>query len=150
MGIDKTHDSIKTKYVQKPISMCNTLCYLSDKKPKKSQTSSAGNRCFSLPICKIRLDVSGTYPKTLSGNKYITGFVDWYSGWPEAFAVPDKTAEIIAHLLLEEIIPRHSTPLSIVTDNGSENIKMVMKHTLQEINIIHVSAPTLSLKVFLR
>ena len=49
----------------------------------------------------------------------MVGFVDWYSGWAEAFPVPDKSAETIAHLLLEEIIPRHSTPLQLVTDNGT-------------------------------
>ena len=57
------------------------------------------------------------------------GFVDWYSGWPEAFADPDKTADTVIHLLLLEVLPRYSTPLQIVTDN-SENISRVMKHAL--------------------
>ena len=70
------------------------------------------------PIAKIGMDVSGPYPKTLSGNKYIIGFVDWYSGWPESFTVPHKSAETVALLLLEEIIPRYSTPLQRVSDNG--------------------------------
>ena len=65
------------------------------------------------------------------GNKYKIGFVDWYGEWPEAFGVPDKTAKTVVHLLLEEIIPRYSTPLQIVTDNGSENINRVMKHTVR-------------------
>ena len=107
MGKDKPHDAIKTKYYwpnmyknwyQYVIPVCN----LSDKKTKKGQPSSIGNRCSSL---QLGIDVSGPYSKTLSGNKYIIGFVHWYSGWPEAFSVPDKTAEIVVHLLLEEIIP---------------------------------------------
>ena len=57
------------------------------------------------PFAKLALDVFGPYPKTLSGNKDIIGFVGWYSGWTEAFAVPDKTAETVVHLLLEEILP---------------------------------------------
>ena len=61
-------------------------------------------------FAKSGLDVSGPYPNTPSGNKYITGFIDLYSGWPKAFAVPEKTAETVAHLLLEEIILRYSTP----------------------------------------
>ena len=82
-------------------------------------------------IATLGLDVSGSYPKTVSGNKYIIGFVDWYSGWLEASAVPDKNAETVVHSLLEEIIPRYSTHLQIVTDNGSENNNRVMKQTLQ-------------------
>ena len=91
------------------------------------------------PFEKLGLDVSGPYLETLSGIKYIIGFVDWFSGWPEAFAVPDKTAKTVAHLLLEKIITRYSTPLQIVTDNGSENINREMEHTLQEMNTSHVT-----------
>ena len=63
-----------------------------------------------IPLQRLALMIAGPYHKTLSGNKYVVGFVDWYSGWAEAFPVPDKSAETIAHLLLEEIIPRHSIP----------------------------------------
>ena len=40
---------------------------------------------------------------------------------------------------LHQVIPRYNTPLYIVTDNGSENFNKVMKHTLQEMNISHVT-----------
>ena len=63
------------------------------------------------PFAKLGLDVSGPYPTTFSGNKYKISFVDLYSDWPEAFAVPDKSAETVVHLVLDEIIPRHSAPL---------------------------------------
>ena len=42
----------------------------------------------------------------MSGNKYIIAFVDCFSGLPEAFAVPDKTADTVAHLLTEKLYPR--------------------------------------------
>ena len=75
----------------------------------------------------------------LLGKKYIVLFVDWYSCWPEAFPVPDKSEETIAYLLLEEIIPRHSTPLQLVTDNSTGNVNKVMQHLLQTLNIIHIT-----------
>ena len=78
------------------------------------------------PFTNLGLDVSVPYHTTLSGNKYLIHFVDWYSGWPEAFAVPDKSAETVVHLILDEIISRHSTQLQIVTDNGTENINKVI------------------------
>ena len=61
------------------------------------------------------------------------------SGWPEALTVPCKTAKTVAYLLLGEIKPMYSTPLQIVTDNGSENINRVLKHTHQKMNISHVN-----------
>ena len=39
-------------------------------------------------ICSTLLE---PYP-TQSGNMYIIGFVDLFSGWPETFAVSNKTA----------------------------------------------------------
>lgn len=66
------------------------------------------------------------------------GFVDLLSGWPEAYAVPDKTAATIAHLIIEEIFPRHGAPMEIITDNGTENENRTVKETLEALNISHV------------
>ena len=60
------------------------------------------------------------------------------TGWPEAFAVPDKTAQTVANLLMEEIFPRHGSMLCLVTDNGSENVNRVMKETLEKLYVSHV------------
>ena len=53
--------------------------------------------------------------------------------------VPDKTAENVAHLLIDEIIPRFGTPIEIVTDNVTENVNSVMKHTLETLKIKHIT-----------
>ena len=144
MGKDKTHDAIKTKYLcpnmyknlYQYITPCVTCQTRNLRKVKPSQQKTDAP---PYPLSKLGLDVSGPYPKTLSGNRYIIGFVDWYSGLPEIFTIPDRTVGTVAHLLLEDIIPRYNIPLQIFTDKGSENINMVMKHTLQEMNIIHIT-----------
>ena len=137
IGIDKTHDAIETKYYWP--NMCKNLyqyvtscvtCQTRKVKPPQQGTDAP-----PYPFAKLWLYVTGIYHKTLSGNRYLIGFLDWYSGWPESFAVPDKTAETVVHLVLEETISMYSTPLQIVTDNGSENINREMKHMLQEMNI---------------
>ena len=91
---------------------------------------------YAMP--KLSLDLSGPYPTTMSGNKYTVAFVDWYSGWPEAFSVPDKTAGTIAHLLIEEILPRYGCPLQVVTDNGMEIVNKIVQETLQSLKTDHV------------
>ena len=62
-----------------------------------------------------------------------------YSDWPEAFAVPDKCAENIAHLIIEEIFPRFGCPLEIISDNGNENVTKIVRETLESLNIHHVT-----------
>ena len=144
MGVDKVFDSLRLKYywpnMYKELYDYVTNCVpCQTRSLKRIQPPLQQTDIPPFPFAKIGLDLSGPYPKTLSGNKYIIGFVDWYSGWCEAFAVPDKTAENVAHLLIDEIIPRFGTPIEIVTDNDTENVNSVMKHTLETFKIKHIT-----------
>ena len=144
MGIDKLFDSIRQKYfwpnlykqLYEYISMCTTCQARSTRKTKPPLQET---EIPPYPFAKIRLDLSGSYPTSLSGNKYIIGFIDLFSGWPEAFAVPDKCAENKAHLIIEEIFPRFGCPLEIISDNGSENVNKIVRETLESLNIHHVT-----------
>ena len=125
MGVQKTFDCIRQKYfwpnlfkeLYQYVSSC-TVCQT--RSLQKIRQPLQETDIPPYPMAKLSLDLSGPYPKTMSGNKYIIAFVDWFSGWPEAFTVPDKTADTVAHLLIEEIFPRFGCPLQIVTDNGSK------------------------------
>ena len=143
MGVQKTFDSIRQKYywpnlfkeIHKYVSDCITCRTRSMQKAKLPLQETD---IPPYPMAKLSLDLSGPYPTTMSGNKYIVAFVDWYSGWPEAFAVKDKTAETIAYLILEEIFPRYGCPLQIVTDNGTENVNKMVRETLERLKVDHV------------
>ena len=106
---------------------------------KKQKTPVQEMDVLPYPFARVSVDLSGPYPKSMSGNKYIVAFADHYSGWPEAFAVPDKSADTIAQQLTEEVIPRHSCPLQIVSDNGTENVNKIMAETLKDMNVDHAT-----------
>lgn len=57
-------------------------------------------------------------PQSYQGNQYVVIFVDYLTKWPEAFAVPDQTAETIARLLVEQVIVRHGVPERLLSDIG--------------------------------
>ena len=143
MGVQKTFDSIRAKYywpnlfkeLNKYVSEC-TICQT--RSLQKISQPLHETDIPPYPMAKLSLDLSGPYPTTLSGNKYIIAFVDWFSGWPEAFAVPDKTADTVAQLIIEEIFPRHGCALQIVSDNGTENVNRIVKETLAKLKIDHV------------
>ena len=48
---------------------------------------------------QVGIDLIGPLPETRSGNKYIVTLVDYFSKWPEAQALPDKTAKGVALFL---------------------------------------------------
>ena len=143
-GIDKTFSNIKTKYywpglfkeIHAYVDQC-VLCQTRNLTKQKAPTVETDIPPY--PWAKVGMDLSGPYPTTLSGNKYIISFICLYSGFVEAYPVKDKSAENICHLLINEIFPRYGAMLQLVTDNGTENINRKVKETLQALNISHVT-----------
>ena len=78
-------------------------------------------------MCTMQGENAKTTQHALAGN-----------GWPEAFAIPDKSAETIANIILNELISRNSCPITIVTDNGTEFKNSVMETLFQNLNIKHI------------
>ena len=48
---------------------------------------------------QVGIDLVGPLPITSRGNKYIVTLVDYFSKWPEAEALSDKSAEGVALFL---------------------------------------------------
>lgn len=143
MGIQKCYDTIRVKYYWPNLfkelhNYVNTCVLCQTRSSQKVTHPLQETDQPPYAMAKLSLDLSGPYPTTLSGNKYIVAFVDWYSGWPEAFCTPSKEADTIAHLLLEEIFPRFGCSLQIVSDCGGENVNKVMAEVMERLNIDHV------------
>ena len=73
------------------------------------------------PFAEVMMDLIGPLPKTEFGEfQYIATFVDVFSGWPEAYPLRNKSAESVARVIANELIPRHSTIPILRSDNGRE------------------------------
>ena len=55
-----------------------------------------------------------------------------------SISVPDKTADTVAHLLIDEIFQRFGCCLRLVSDNCTENVNRIVKETLESLRIDHV------------
>ncbi len=66
------------------------------------------------------VDLIGPFPTTVNGNKYGIVAVDSAGKWPEAGALPNKTADYVKHWFWENTICRYGTPQEVITDNGAE------------------------------
>ncbi|MCG8034487.1 MAG: DDE-type integrase/transposase/recombinase, partial [Candidatus Thiodiazotropha taylori] len=142
LGFDKTFDAIRSKYfwpnlykhVYEYVSKC-VDCQSRNMQKVKSPLKEVDTPPF--PFAKIAIDMVGPLPKTLSGNQYIFTAIDWYSGYLEAWPLPDKKADGIAHLLLDELFPRFSFPLEVVSDNGKEICNATLNNLFKKLNIRH-------------
>ena len=59
------------------------------------------------PFNKIAIDLVTDCETSTSGNKHILTVIDHLTGWPEAFPIPDKTADTIVATLINHYLPVH-------------------------------------------
>jgi hypothetical protein len=59
-------------------------------------------------------------PRSVSGNEYTAVFIDAFTRWPEAVAIPDKKATTFVRVMKEYIFARHGIPAILLSDEGSE------------------------------
>ena len=143
VGIDKTYDKVRTRYywnnmyrdVVRYVESC-MLCRARKMKQNRAPMQEMVQAEFPFDI--LAVDICGKYPVTSLGYKYIVTFVDHFSGYPEVYATKDKTAETVAKLMLEEIIPRHSCCRQLLSDRGSEFINAVIALITERMNINHI------------
>ncbi|KAK2889745.1 hypothetical protein Q8A73_018045 [Channa argus] len=55
------------------------------------------------PMERVGVDILGPFPTTEAGNRYILVAMDYFTKWPEAYAVPDQTATTAAQRLVEDM-----------------------------------------------
>ena len=87
------------------------------------------------PFDKIAIDLITECNKLTSGNKHILTIIDHMSGWPQAFPIPDKTADTIVSIFINEYLSVHMCPWYILSDNGMEFKNSLMDQVLQQLGI---------------
>ena len=69
------------------------------------------------------------------GNKHILTVIEDLTGWPEAFPVPDKSADTIVSTFINEYLPVHMCSWYILSDNGTEFKNNLTDQVLQQLRI---------------
>ena len=62
------------------------------------------------PFDKIAIDLVTNCETSTSGNKHILTIIDHLTGWPEAFPIPDKSADTIVATFINEYLLVHMCP----------------------------------------
>ena len=94
------------------------------------------------PFDKIAIDLMTKCETSNSGNKHILTIIDHLTGWPEAFPIPDKLAETIVSIIINQYLPAQMCPRYILSDNGSEFRNSLIGQILKQLGIERIfSAP---------
>ena len=94
------------------------------------------------PFNKIAIDLVTGCKTSNSGNKHIPTIIDHLKGWPEAFPIPDKSADTIVSTFINQYLPVHMCPRYIISNNGTEFKNNLMDQVLKQLGIERIfSAP---------
>jgi len=74
------------------------------------------------------MDITGLYPTTLRGNKYLLTFIDHLTKYVEAFPIPYHTAETCAKVYSSQIVTRHGSGSTLIMDEGREFVIFLPKN----------------------
>lgn len=70
------------------------------------------------PMERVGVDILGPFPVSDAGNRYVLVAMDYFTKWPEAYAVPDQSAMTTAEKLVEEMFSRFGVPEELHSDQG--------------------------------
>ena len=80
------------KDIKKHIVNCVLCCW---EKAKVQQYPLQMTEILDRPFDEIAIDLVMECETSTSGNKHILTIIDHLTGWPEAFPIPDKSADTI-------------------------------------------------------
>ncbi|KAI4872035.1 hypothetical protein NFI96_006518 [Prochilodus magdalenae] len=67
---------------------------------------------------RVAVDILGPFPRSDKGNRYVLVAMDYFTKWPESYAIPDQEAETVADALVEGMFSRFVAAEVIHSDQG--------------------------------
>ena len=125
LGVKKVLSKLKVnfywfrmkEYVRFWIQKC-TVCG-ARKSPNKKFRAPLGKYIAGAPMDRVATDITGPFPISERGYRYILVVQDQFSKWVEAYPIKDQSAETVAHVLVYEFFSRLGLPIELHSDQGS-------------------------------
>ena len=123
-GVNKTIGKIREKfYWPKLRDDVKVWCGQCDvcavrKGPSRKIKAPLATYVVGLPMERVAIDVLGPLPVSESGNRYILIAMDYFTKWPEAYALPNQEAQTIAKVLVDQFVSRFGAPAQLHSDQG--------------------------------
>ena len=76
---------------------------------------------------RLQMDYLGPFRKSKCGKRWILLVVDSFSGWCEAFALPNADAVTTAKVLYSEIFTRYGAPRHLLSDRGANFLSSLVQ-----------------------
>lgn len=129
-GVHKTFHKVNERYwwdgmFKNVEHWCNSCVDCATRKTPRNR-----KRAPLLPLenafDRVAIDALGPFPVSNQGNRYILVITDYLTRWCEAFPVKSIDANVVARILVDEIISRYSCPTQLLSDRGTNFLSKVV------------------------
>ena len=146
LGIEKTYDRIAREYywpgawydVQNFVRECPECQQY--KVPQTGPQGLMGKRIVERPWAVVAADTM-EFPQSKGQYKYLLVFQDLFTRWIELKPLRTADGKAVSRAFEELVLFRWETPDYLLTDNGKEFDNKVVKQTLEEYGVKHVTTP---------
>ena len=73
------------------------------------------------------MDVAFPFPVSNAGNRYVLVVMDYFSKWPEVYAIPNQEANTITNVFVNNWVCRYGVPIELHSDQGRNFESAVFK-----------------------
>ncbi|MES9883973.1 MAG: DDE-type integrase/transposase/recombinase [Sedimenticola sp.] len=106
------------------------------KRPAKKPKAPLQEYYVGYPLDRVVTDITGPFPMSEAGNRYILVIMDSFTKFVEAYAIPDQRAETVANKIVFEFFARYGLALDLHSDQGKNYMSDLFRQMccLLEIN----------------
>ena len=90
------------------------------------------------PFYRMHMDIA-ELSITISGYRYVLVLKDALTKWIELIALKTKSALEVAEAFVNNVVMRHGSPVTLITDKGSENCNAIMDDVVRLLGCEHIS-----------
>jgi hypothetical protein len=87
------------------------------------------------PFERIAIDVAGPFPRSDQGNRYLLIAMDYFTKWPEVYAVPNQEATTITEALVTNFSCVFGIPPELHSDRGRKFESHLLQEVLQRLGV---------------
>ncbi|KRZ61857.1 Transposon Ty3-G Gag-Pol polyprotein [Trichinella nativa] len=99
--------------------------------PTKKPQAPMQLQAVGYPFQRVGMDIVGPPEGTRNGNRYILVVCDYFSKWPEAFALPNAEGRTVAGALVNDLYCRYGSPETLHSDQGRNFESELVKEVCQ-------------------
>jgi hypothetical protein len=140
LGVNKTLDKVRQRYywlhsrndVERWCLECDTCA--ASRGPRNRDRGLMHQYNVGAPFERVAIDIGGPFPRSDRGNRYLLISMDYFTKWPEFYAIPDQEASTVADALLTDFC-RFGVPRELHCDQGSNFESRLMQEVLQRLGV---------------